>query len=317
MGQKTELAISILNGAVGDYLARAGNALATQMTCVHAGRLVPMTREGLATAYPEPTARVAVLVHGLMCTEDHWSFDDGENYGSLLARDLGYTPLILRYNSGQAIPDSGGELARLLDSLHSVYPVPIEEILPIGFSMGGLVIRSACHIAATEDKAWLRKIRRAIYVGTPHHGAPLERFARSAARLLGRIDDPYTRLIATLTGLRSAGLQDLGDADLRHEDRARRCPTISLRDKEHPVPLLPSMQHFLIAGSVSANPRLSTLFGDVMVPVPSATNGVCSDPKTMALPPSHVKILSGMAHMKLMRHPAAYEQILKWCQEDA
>lgn len=316
MGQKTELAISILNGAVGDYLAQKGNGLATPMSCVHDGRPVPMQRDALAELHPNASPRVVVLVHGLMCTEDHWNFDDGDHYGSLLARDLGYTPLVLRYNSGLAIPDSGRELANLLQALLQAYPVAVEEILPIGFSMGGLVIRSACHIAATEKLGFLPRMQRAIYVGTPHRGAPLERVARKAAKLLGHIDDPYTRLAVTLAGMRSAGLQDLGDADLRHEDRARREPTISLRDKEHPVPLLPSLQHYLVAGSVSGDPRLAALFGDVMVPVPSATNGECADPGSMALPPSHVKILTGVAHMTLMRHPDVYAQILQWCREE-
>ena len=77
-----------------------------------------------------------------MCTEDAWTFPDGSDYGSLLARDLGYTPISLRYNTGRAIPDNGADLARLLGQLVAEYPVPIAEILPLGFSMGGQVIRS-------------------------------------------------------------------------------------------------------------------------------------------------------------------------------
>ena len=38
MGKKLELAVAILNGAVGDHLARTGNGLATEMTCNAGGR---------------------------------------------------------------------------------------------------------------------------------------------------------------------------------------------------------------------------------------------------------------------------------------
>ena len=317
MGRKTELAISILNGAVGDYLHRTDNGLATQMTCVDAGKPVPLTGKALAKLHPDATPKVTVMVHGLMCTEDHWELRDGSNYGSRLAEDLGYTPLVLRYNSGLAIPDNGSDLSDFLQTLISVYPVPVEEILLLGFSMGGLVVRSACHVAATEGQDWLQLVRRAIYVGTPHRGAPLERFARSAIKLLHVIPDPYTRLIATLSDLRSAGVKDLGDADIRHEDRARRRASISLRDPEHPVPLLPEIQHYLAAGSVSEEPKLAELFGDAVVTVPSATNGECVDAGSMALPPNHVKIFPGLGHMALPRNADVYAQIRSWCQERA
>src|SRR5262249_14992739 len=163
------------------------------------------------------SSRVAVLVHGLMCTESVWRFPDGTDYGTRLAADLGFTPLYVRYNSGRSIADSGASLARLLTALVEAYPCPIEEIAFIGDNMGGLVVRSACHAATMEQHRWLDLVRRAIYVGTPHLGAPLERLGRVVTSVLGAIDDPYTRLIAEVAELRSDGVKDLGDADLRHE----------------------------------------------------------------------------------------------------
>lgn len=322
MGKKLELAIAILNGAVGDHLARTGNGLATTMTCVAGGEELPIERAAILRAHPNASARVAVLVHGLMCTEDIWSYPDGTDYGAMLARDHGYTPFYLRYNSGLSIASNGAALAALLERLVAEYPVPIEEIVPIGYSMGGLVVRSACHVASvargndTESNAhvWLPLIRRAIYVGTPHLGAPMERVGRFVSKVLRAVDDPYTQLAAELADLRSDGVKDLGDADLRHEDRAARGqPRVGLRDPRHPVPLLPRMQHYLVAGSLSTDVRLASLFGDSMVPVASATDGSCVDAATFALPPSHVKIVSGASHVMLAHHPAVYEHLRAWC----
>jgi hypothetical protein len=315
MGRKLEQTLAVLNGLVGDYLARTQNGLATDMACFRAGRSVALDRAALAAAYPEPSARIALLVHGVMCSEAVWTMPDGSDYGSLLARDLGFAPVYLRYNTGRAIADSGAELSSLLQRLLRAYPLPIEEILPIGYSMGGLVIRSACHAAALRGHDWLARVRRAIYVGTPHLGAPAERVGKLVAQVLDAIDDPYTRLVAEIGELRSAGVKDLGHADLRHEDRAL---ATALRDPRHPVPLLPQIAHYLIAGSLAVDPRLAALFGDAVVPIGSATYSSAAlrggaDPP---LPPERVKVLPGLSHVGLAHHPDVYAQIRRFCEEE-
>lgn len=278
MGERLELALAVLNGLVGDHLHRTGNELATTM--------------GLAGERPEVMGpRVAVLVHGLMCTEGEWRMPDGSDYGSLLARDLGYTPLYVRYNSGRSVAENGEELARLLEELVA-HDEAIEEVALLGFSMGGLLIRSACHHASTGGMRWLSLVRRAFYVGTPHLGSPWERAGRTFTRFMRLVPDPYTRLVADLGDLRSRGIKDLGDP----------C---------HPFPLLPSIQHHLVAGFLDA--RLATLFGDALVPLASGTNGVCAD--LAAIPPEHVKILPNVAHMTLAHSPDVYAHIRAWCEE--
>jgi triacylglycerol lipase len=320
MGRKLEASLAILNGAIGDYLARTGNGLALGMTAVAKVGDEPalrLDRASLARAFPAPSARVAIFVHGLMCTETSWEMPDGTDYGTRLARDLGYTPVYLRYNSGLAIADNGASLSAMLDQLVASYPIPIEEIVPIGYSMGGLVVRSACHVARLGGAGWLSRVQRAIYVGTPHLGAPLERMGRTVAKVLRAIPDPYTRLIGEIADLRSDGLKDLGDADLRHEDRAKRSG-LGLRDPRHPVPLLPEIQHYLAAGSLSEEPWLAELFGDSLVPVQSATAGLLArleaDSAGDVLPPSHVKVFGGMSHLMMSREPLVYEAIRGWCE---
>lgn len=279
MGKKLDFSLSILNGAIGDYLARTNNALAT-----------PMSFVDLERAHQNATGRVAVLVHGLMCTETIWNLPTGDNYGSLLARDLGYTPLYLRYNTGLTLRENGASLHALLSALKQTYPLPIEELLLLGYSMGGLVIRSAAHLDASSENSWLPAVRRMIYVGTPHQGAPMERVGRFAAKLLGAIDDPYTRLVAEIADLRSSGVKDLGDADL--------------------PPLLENIRHYLIAGTVSADPRIASIFGDGVVPQQSATSG-------NILPAEQIKIIAGLNHVDLAHDLKVYETIRGWCTDEA
>jgi len=315
MGTKLELAIGILNGAVGDFLARTDNGLATRMTLVHAGATIPTTREALARAGATGKPRIAVLVHGLMCTESAWTMEEGADYGSLLRRDLGIAPLYVRYNSGLPIPDNGDSLARLLEQVAEALP-EAAEIIPIGFSMGGLVIRSATHVAATCGLNWLARVHRAIYCGTPHLGAPLERVGRVVTRILAAVPDPTTKLIGQIANLRSDGLKDLGDADLRHDDRARRGTNIGLRDPRHPVPLLDGIRHHLAAGSLSIDPRLAGIFGDTVVPLSSGTDGACIDAATIAMPPDNVRIFPGFVHMAMANRPEVYVHIRAWCEDD-
>ena len=316
MGKKLELTIAILNGAVGDHLARTGNGLATAMHLVGpGGHELRLDREALLRAYPNASPRVVILLHGLMCTEDIWAYTPGgDDYGSMLARDLGFTPFYVRYNSGRSIAENGREFASLLARLVAAYPVAVQEIVPLGYSMGGLVVRSACHAATVaHDESWLPFVRRALYVGTPHQGAPMERVGRLVSTVLRAVDDPYTRLVAEIADVRSDGVKDLGHADLREEDRARRSESVSLRDPRHPVPLLPRIQHFLVAGSLSTKSWVASLFGDSMVPLKSATDGGCVDAKSFAFPPDHVAIVHGASHVALAHDPRVYEHLKRWC----
>ena len=299
MGHKLDQALAILNGTIGDYLASTNNGLATVMGQVVNGFEVPADAgaEAMRQAYPRATSRVVVLVHGLMCTETCWAMTDGTDYGSRLANDLGTTPVYVRYNSGRSVLDNGRDLAALLECIVATYPVAIEELVLLGYSMGGLVVRAACGQAWDSGRPWVELVTKALYVGTPHLGAPLERGGRLLARLLGSIPDPTTRLIGQIGDLRSHGIKDLGDGS--------------------PVPLLPRIRHYLVAGTMHGNRHLGAIFGDALVPVGSATDGTCPDIYPAELPPSHVSLFPAVGHVELARHPRVYQQILAWCEETA
>jgi pimeloyl-ACP methyl ester carboxylesterase len=313
MGKRIEQTVAILNGWLGDYLSRTQNGLASEMTFRLHGKPLPLTRPAFTSAYPNPHRRVVVLVHGLMNTEETWVMPDGHDYGRLLERDLSFTPAYIRYNTGLAIADNGAQLAALLETLVQTFPVDIEELLLVGYSMGGLVIRSATHCASLEGQRWLQRVRRIVYVGTPHLGAPAERMGKLVTEALHWIPSAYTQLLADLSNLRSSGVRDLGYADLRHEDRASKRSPWELRNAKHPVPLLPSIAHHLIAGSMFTDPRLALLFGDSVVPVVSATFG--EQAANALIPPERVKVIPKLNHIVLAHHPEVYAALRAICEE--
>ena len=94
-------------------------------------------------------------------------------YGRRLQTEFGYTPVYIRYNTGRHVSDSGHDLARLLNELTAAWPHEIQEILLVGHSMGGLVIRSACHYGTEASAPWVAHVRHVFYLGSPHLGAPL------------------------------------------------------------------------------------------------------------------------------------------------
>jgi triacylglycerol lipase len=328
MRSNLEVLIGVLNGTVGDYLKRTGNGLATPMDLIHEGRPLPATLEAIAAAHPAATSRAVVLVHGLMSTEDVFFLPDGETYASLLARDLGYTPFAVRFNSGLHISENGEALDDLLERLVQAYPLPLDELVLVGHSMGGLVIRSAAHFGSGHDgghespptapRRWLPLATRAFYVGTPHLGAPLERFGNVLTWALRRIPNPVTELVADVINLRSSGVKDLRYANLRHEDWLGEDADALLQNRRHPVPLLPHIRHHLIAGTITADPRTSVLFfGDALVPLPSATGRAKPPHRSAPFPQEHVRVLPSFNHLRLAHDPEVYAIIRAWLEEES
>lgn len=314
-----ELAIGVLNGTIGDYLKRTGNGLATSMTLAHENRALPLARAAIAAAFPAATPRVMVFVHGLMSTETVWEMADGTSYGSRFAHDFSVTPLYVRFNSGLHVSENGEALDALLEQLIDEYPVPIEELILVGHSMGGLVIRSAAHAGADRDRRWLALVKRAFYLGTPHLGAPLERFGNVLTWVLRKvgdtIGDPYTPLIADILNLRSSGVKDLRYANLRREDWEGSDADALLQNRRHPVPLLPHIRHHLVAATLSDDPRLSLLFGDAIVPLRSATGRARPPDRAALFPQEHVRVLSRLDHLSLAHEPEVYAQLHTWFEE--
>jgi pimeloyl-ACP methyl ester carboxylesterase len=299
--------VSALNGVFGDTLVRRGNPLALRMTVRRRGRDLELTRPALTRAYPNAKPRIAVFLHGLCETDEAWKLGAGRHvpYGHRMEIELGYTPVYLRYNTGRHISENGREFARLLERLVQEWPVPVDEVVLVGHSMGGLVGRSACHYGA--DSACVAKVRHVFTLGTPHRGAPLEQAANAASAALARL--PETRPLARALNLRSSGIKDLRYGYLVDEDWFGQDPDVYLRRIGQEVPFLTTANHYFVCATL--NEPLGRIVGDLLVMRASAW-GQTRRGERMRFPVDHYRHFAGLNHFQLLNHPAIYDQIRKW-----
>jgi hypothetical protein len=321
------VALAVLNGGYGDLLERDVAELATTMGLRHRGRALAVEPEPLAAAYPGATGRLAVFVHGLVGTERSWLLgaakhhgDRRTSYGTLLRHDLGYTPVWLRYNTGLRVSRNGRALADLLERLVAAWPVPVTDVVLVGHSMGGLVVRSAVHQAAHPDDGpparWVRLTRATVALGTPHLGAPAEKAANVATHALGLVGE--TRPLAALLALRSVGIKDLRFGNVVTADWQSHDPDALLRNTRTHVPLHDAGRHFAVVGTAlgsHARPA-GSLLGDLLVRPRSAIGDTGREDR-LAFPDTHVVRLAGLHHLDLLNHPRVYEHLRAWLAEPA
>ncbi len=303
-----EAILAAMNGVLGDYLRETRNPLSIDMRFRHGGRPLTLEREALAEAIPQPGAKLLVLVHGSCMNDLQWN-RTGHDHGAALARDLGYTPIYLHYNSGLHISTSGREFATLLETLVSVWPLEPSELVILGHSMGGLVARSACHHAEGEGHAWRAKLGTLICLGTPHHGAPLERGGNWVDFLLGI--SRYSAPLARLGTIRSAGVTDLRFGSVLDEDWQDVDRFAFGTDCRAPVPLPEGVRCFAVAGTTAREPT-TKLPSDGLVPVDSAL-GRCRRPElTLRFPEDHQLISFATKHLDLLDRAEVYAQLKSW-----
>ena len=309
-----ETVLAVLNGVLGDYLERSHNPLAIEMQLRHDGAALEPTEEGLASALPQATGKVVVLVHGLCMSDRAWT-RKGHDHGRALAQDLGYTPIYVRYNSGLHISANGRQLAALLEPLIAKWPVPIEDFVIIGHSMGGLVARSAAHYARRGRRAWPKRMRRLVFLGTPHHGAPLERGGAWVDVLFGV--SPYTAAFTHLGRMRSAGITDLRHGSLLDEDWEGVDRFAPHPDGRQVVPLPAGVECYAIAGLTgnSTTGAGARLIGDGLVPLASAFGRHRDPARTLGIPEGHQWVGEKIGHLELLSSRRVYAQIREWLQE--
>ena len=306
-----EAFVAALNGVLGDHLHASGNPLAIDMALRSGGLALPLERAALAQALPAAKRKVLVLLHGLCMNDRQWT-RRGHDHGQALAQALDCTPLYLHYNSGRHVADNGREFAALLQQLLQAWPVPLDELAIVGHSMGGLVARSACHQAETQGLSWLSSLKALVCLGTPHHGAPLERGGRRIDQLLGL--SPYVAPFARLGKLRSAGITDLRYGNVRDEDLQGGDRHAQHRDQRQPTPLPGGVATYLLAATTTDKPgRLHRgLIGDGLVPLASAL-GEHRDPAlALQVPASHRHVVAGCNHLDLLCHDEVRAQLQRW-----
>ena len=300
--------LAALNGVVGDYLSETGNPLATEMCFCHAGRPLEIEKRALRAALPEAGGKLLVLVHGSAMDESSWS-RAGHDHGAALARDLGYTPIYLRYNSGLHISSNGRALADLLERLVVAWPVPIEELVLLGHSMGGLVARSACHAGEVAAHTWRAKLKKLVCIGSPHQGAPLERRGNLVDRSLEL--SRYSAPLSRLGKLRSAGVTDLRHGNVLDEDWHGRDRFAHGEDLRTRLALPDGVDCYAIAATMTPLPE-KRLRGDGLVPVDSALGRHRKAARALGFPEDHQWTGYGMGHLDLLSRREVYEKLRLW-----
>lgn len=303
--------LSALNGMLGDYMVNTNNPMTIPMRLRRNGHSLKLNSESLTESIQPITGKLLVMVHGLCMNDLQWK-RKSHDHGAMLSLDLGYTPVYLRYNTGQHISTNGQSFSELLEVCVKLWPVPIQELVIIGHSMGGLVTRSAYFYGEKSQHQWIKKLQKMIFLGSPHHGAPLERGGNWIDTILG--STPYTAPLSRLGKVRSSGITDLrfGNViDDHWQDRDRFEPTQDLRS---PVPLPKEIECFTIAGTTGnkVGDVRDQLLGDGLVQVNSAL-GKHQDPNLSLDIPEHRQWLGyGVNHMDLLNDADVYAKIKQW-----
>lgn len=307
---RREALLAALNGVVGDHLAATGNPLAIRMRLRRGGRPLPLAPRALAAAIRRPRRKILVLVHGACRNDLQWQ-RLGHDHGAALSRALGYTALYLHYNTGLHVSENGRVFAALLERLVDAWPVEVDELAIVGHSMGGLVARAACHAAAAAGDRWPRRLRRLAFLGTPHHGAPLERGGSWIDVALGV--SRYSAPIARLGRLRSAGITDLRFGSVVDEDWRGRDRFGDVRDRRRPVPLPRGVRCYAIAASrASGGGAFGRLLGDGLLTVDSALGRHREPALALAIPDDHRWVARGANHFDLLSRPDVYARLRTW-----
>jgi pimeloyl-ACP methyl ester carboxylesterase len=301
-----EAIVAALNGVLGDHLAATGNPLATAMALRQAGQPLVLERAALQARFPQAKGRLIVLLHGLCMNDLQW-LREGHDHGAALAAELDATPLYLHYNSGLSIPENGRQFASLMAQLLAAWPAPVERLVLLAHSMGGLVARSALAQAQADGQTWTQQVTELVCLGTPHFGARLERAGHGVDVLLGAT--PYAAPLARLGKVRSAGI-----TDLRH-GRVR--PVLAgsqADDAEAALPLPPGLHCYAIAGCLGASSQSlkARLAGDGLVTVDSALGRHGDPARTLNFAAERQWVAQGVNHMALLSDSAVAAQLRDW-----
>jgi len=307
-GPEREGVLAVLNGVLGDYLSATGNPLAIQMQLRQGGQPLELERRALQALHPQAGGKLLLLLHG-SCLNDRKWLRLGHDHGAALARDLGYTPVYLLYNSGLHISTNGRAFAALLERLVAEWPVPIDELVILGHSMGGLVARSACHYAEAAAHRWRPKLDKLVCLGSPHHGAPLERSGNWFELLLGV--SRYSAPLARLGRIRSAGVTDMRFGLVLDEHWEGRERFAHAGDPRRTLKLPDGVECYAIAATTAPGPR-NKLPGDGLVSVDSALGRHHKPELTLAFPEAHQWIGFGMGHFELLNRAEVYATLRGW-----
>ena len=294
---------AVVNGVLGHQLAATRNPLAIKMTL----------RQHDPARFDQHNRKIIIFAHGLCMNDMQWARQrQGDDQSRALAADLGYTPFYLHYNSGLHIAANGLAFAKLLENTLAAWPEMVDELVIVGHSMGGLLARSAYHYATVANMQWPRLLCKLVFLGTPHHGSPLERGGNWMDVFLTA--SPWLAPMANLVQARSAGITDLRYGNLRDEDRVSANRFARTGDSRQPLTLPAGVQCYAAAAVLGKGTTSLTgvLLGDGLVPMDSAL-GRHTDPRfTLAIPHAQQWVRYNTGHLELLWRPEVFVHVRGW-----
>lgn len=314
--------ISALNGILGDQIADEQAALAPAMSVrTHDGVLRRMpgnVAHDVRSSLPAPTGRIVLFLHGLCESDRFWWYgsertwgDPDVTYGSLLREERGWTPLYMHYNTGLHISENGRQLADYLQTLVDRWPVPVTEIALVGHSMGGLVVRAAAHLADERELSWVRALRHVVGLGTPHLGAPLERFVNRGTHLMNRL--PETKPIATLLNLRSVGIKDLRHGSVLEADWTGFDPEDPL-DNVTAATLMPGVAYSMVSATLGQRPDGRWAHDLLVEHVSAHATGRPNATRRIEFDVDRLLHVGGRTHFHLLNDRVVYDSLRSWLE---
>jgi len=290
---------SALNGVVGDYLVEKNNPLRITMQFRHQAKSILLDSNSIEQSYSTINSKILLLVHGSCMNDIQWT---QKNHN---------TPIYLHYNSGLHISTNGQNLDKLIEDVVLNWPVPVEELVIVAHSMGGLVSRSALYYGRQNKSTWTTYLKKIIFLGTPHHGAALERVGNYLDAVLELI--PYTTPFARLGKIRSAGITDLRYGNLLDEDWKGNDRFEVAGDQRQHIPLPEDIECYSIAADIGKETDSAIrLLGDKLVSVKSALGQHKMADKNFCFGKENTWISYESTHMDLLSDPKIYDKIKEW-----
>ena len=166
-----------------------------------------------------------------------------------------------------------------------------------------MLARSAVHEGRRAQLRWPALVKHLVFLGTPHHGAPLERAGHGAGLLLA--SSPYSAPLARLGRLRRAGITDLRHGHLRHPDEGR---------VDTPLPLPAGVACFGVAACLAPRRGLlaERLVGDGLVPLRSALGEHDDSARRLVFARGSLRVVHRTGHLELLSSPVVAEQLKQW-----
>ena len=296
--------VNVLNGVMGDHLVNNQNALAIPMMLY--------TQDGKPQS-EVLSGRIVILCHGLCMSHLSWQAQADNDLGEAIhISQPDTTVLYLDYNTGRRISRSGRKFSQLLQALVDENP-DISQIDLVGHSMGGLVSRSALFYGEQDRLDWIKRVGNLITLGSPHHGAVLERIGNYVQDIIAKL--PFAGSLAKLGDMRSAGIIDLRHGSIRDADwKALEGRSVLPQDFRHPARLPSGIKTYFVASALLEthyDSKVTDLLGDSLVSVASAL-GEDDAEHALFVPDGNKAVFYGVNHMNLIHSRRVREQVVEW-----